>query len=334
MIFIRVDMNEQIATGHLMRCLSVANAARRMGEETTFIVADNMAVQLLTRYRYRYIVLDTDWNDMDSEVEKLLSVIEKEKIKVLFVDTYQVTQFYLEKLKSKVKVVYLDDLNKFIYPVDSLICYANYWEKFNYEIRYPDTHLYLGTKYVPLREEFSYIDKKDVKESIENILILSGGTDQYNILEKIVDRISPSFNVKAINVVCGIYNLNYERLSIKYKKYRNICIHKSIDNIVDYMKSCDLAISAGGTTLYELCACGTPTISYCIADNQLDNVHQFAEDGIIDYAGDVRTGHIDQKIYDLLIQYQAPEFREKKSIMMQSMIDGKGAQRIANIMIS
>lgn len=332
MIFIRVDMNEQIATGHLMRCLSVANAARKMGEETTFIVADNKALQFLIRYKYRYIVLNTNWNNMDSEIEKLLSVIEKEKIKKLFIDTYQVTPFYLESLSTKVKVLYLDDLNKFIYPVYALVCYANYWKKFNYEERYSNTHLYLGTKYAPLREEFSGIARKDIKDNIENILVLSGGTDQHNVLDKIVDRIS-SFNIKEIDVVCGIYNPNYEKLIDKYNQYRNVQIHKALDNIVSYMKNSDLVISAGGTTLYELCACGTPTISYSLVDNQLDNVYQFAADGIIEYAGDVRTDPIEQNICNLLIQYRSPELREKKSVMMRTVVDGKGAERIARLLI-
>ena len=62
------------------------------------------------------------------------------------------------------------------------------------------------------------------------------------------------------------------------------------------MKKVDVAISAGGTTLYELCACGTPTISYSFADNQLNNVKQFDEDGIIPYAGDVRYEDISLSI--------------------------------------
>ena len=54
------------------------------------------------------------------------------------------------------------------------------------------------------------------------------------------------------------------------------------------MQEADLAISAGGTTLYELCAVGTPTICYSMADNQLDNVRQFEKDGLMYYAGDAR----------------------------------------------
>ena len=69
------------------------------------------------------------------------------------------------------------------------------------------------------------------------------------------------------------------------------------------MKKADIAISAGGTTLYELCACGTPTISYSFADNQLDNVEQFQKDELIDYAGDVRKTNIFENVKKRLNQY-------------------------------
>ena len=65
MVYIRVDMNEQIATGHMMRCLSIADALRDLGEQVTFILADEQAINLLKQRGYDAIVLHTQWNDMD-----------------------------------------------------------------------------------------------------------------------------------------------------------------------------------------------------------------------------------------------------------------------------
>ena len=58
--------------------------------------------------------------------------------------------------------------------------------------------------------------------------------------------------------------------------------NKAKTDIEQFMMEADVVISAGGSTLYELCAVGVPTISYSIADNQLNNVRKFHEDGIID----------------------------------------------------
>lgn len=101
------------------------------------------------------------------------------------------------------------------------------------------------------------------------------------------------------------------------------------------MQEADIAISAGGTTLYELCALGVPTISYAFVDNQLDNVKQFQADDIIAYAGDVREENIVDKINMYLKKYMNDmELRKKKSLQMQRFIDGKGAERIAEALIA
>ena len=90
-----------------------------------------------------------------------------------------------------------------------------------------------------------------------------------------------------------------------------------------------MAVSAGGTTLYELCAVGTPTVSYSFVDNQLDNVKQFADDKLIRYAGDVRYDSVYDNICNILEEdYAEQKNRQVISKKMQAMIDGFGATRI------
>lgn len=333
MIYIRTDMNNVIATGHVMRCLAIADAARSCGEETTFILADEQAVQLLEERGYSSIILHTVWNDMESELPALVQVIRENNISRLLVDSYQVTNYYLKSLCKLVKLIYLDDLNAFHYPVHALICYANYWKKFRYEEQYSDTELYLGTKYVPLRQAFSNCPRKKISMQIEKILIMSGGTDPYGVMDKLLVRLNRR-QYKRIDVICGRYNGAYNSLCAKYAEESNIQIHRSVTDIDRYMKEADLAVSAGGTTLYELCACGTPAISYSFADNQLDNVRQFEEDNLIDYAGDARYENIAQNLVELVEKYQNDyELRRDRSERMEKMIDGKGALRLAQILI-
>ena len=99
------------------------------------------------------------------------------------------------------------------------------------------------------------------------------------------------------------------------------------------MRLADIVVSAGGTTLYELCACGTPTISYAFADNQLNNVEKFDEDGIIRYAGDARYTDIVPAVKKLLTKYDSREYRQELSTRMQDVVDGKGAERIVRALI-
>lgn len=332
MLYIRVDMNTVIATGHVMRCIAIAETAKCSGEDTTFLLADEQAVEILKERGFSYLVLHTKWDDMESELSVMKKVVEERKIKALLIDSYQVTRTYLEKLSEMVKTLYIDDLNMFDYPVNALICYANYWKKFSYDRRYDHTKLFLGSAYAPLRKEFCDCPPKEMKPQVETLLLLSGGTDSYDVLARLLEQIETS-SYRKIDVICGRYYTKREELCEKYAEKKNVCIHGPVSDMKYYMDVADLAVSAGGTTLYELCACGTPTISYAIADNQLDNVKQFQEDGMIDYAGDVRREDAVGHIVGLLNRYHNDKhLREVRAEKMQKFVDGKGAARIVQVL--
>lgn len=332
MLYIRTDMNECIATGHVMRCIAVAEAAEKMGEAVTFLLSDRQAVDLLKKCGYRYIVLDTCWSEMEGELSVIKSLIRKHRINTLLIDSYQVTETYLAELSGLVRTAYFDDLNKFYYSVDVLICYANYWKKFGHKERYKDTKLLLGMQYVPLRKAFSGCPKKQIRSKAESVLLLSGGTDKGNVLGNLLARMERK-RYRRITVICGKYNCNYDGLSELYKNEENVCIYNNISDIERYMQEADMAVSAGGTTLYELCACGTPSISYAAADNQIDNVEAFHKQGLIDCAGDARINDVTENICNLLEQYYEDAFlRSERSCRMQMAVDGEGAKRIAEVL--
>ncbi len=334
MVYIRVDMNRQIATGHVMRCLSIADAVCYLGGHVTFIVADEQAEVLLRQHGYDVIVLHTEWNHMETEIPVLSQVIKIKQIDTILIDSYQVTERYLVQLSRLVKTIYIDDLNKFDYPVSAVICYANYWKKFSCQAEKTEKKYYFGMQYVPLRQDFWNCRKKVISKRVEKILILTGGSDPYNVSGQILNSIHTE-TFKNIDVICGVYNTNYNFLVKEYGKNTNIQFHQAVNNIEEYMYNADVAISAGGTTLYELCASGTPTISYAFADNQLDNVRQFEEDGLINYAGDARAEGMDVKINWYLEKYQNDfQLRKNRSESMQTMVDGKGAIRLAEILIN
>lgn len=338
MIYFRVDMNNIIATGHVMRCLSIASAAKSKGIECTFFLSDSQAKELIESKGFQTIVLNSQWNNLEGELPNLKRYIKELNVKNLIVDTYQVTFKYLECLSAITRTFYIDDMNKFIYPVYGIICYANYWKKFNYQFCYENAvrekkisfvpKFFEGCSYVPLREEFQMLPDKIISEKIDNVLILSGGTDNLNIFESILGALDLG-KYEEVNVVCGKYYNHYYDLKKKFSKYPQVYIHKQINNLIHYMQKADLAISAGGTTLYELCAVGTPTISYSFVDNQLDNVNQFALDGVITYAGDLRCDGVYENIHNIIEKdYFKQEIRKQLSQKMRVFVDGFGATRI------
>lgn len=329
MLYIRADMNQQIATGHIMRCLSIADAARNLNEETVFIVADRQAVSLLESRGYAYIVLETEWNHLENELPKLESIISEYNIDKLLIDSYMVTEKYLQCVSQITYTIYIDDLNMFHYPVDSIISYANYADEFCYEKKYEQTELLLGTKFAPLKPEFSDCLPKRIRDKAEYLLIICGGTDNYHIILNVLNGIDMNL-FKKVSIICGRYSQDYETIKEKYMHNSSIQIMRSVDGMKEFFEAADIVISAAGTTLYELCAVGTPTISYTLADNQIRNATRFQKDGIIDYAGDVRFGNYVKQIKVLLGKMREDkDYRKHKAVSMQKLIDGKGAKRIA-----
>ena len=111
-IYIRVDMNPVIATGHVMRCLSIADEVRTLGGNVVFITADEYPLETIKNRGYEVVVLHSDWRKMDEELPQLQMLIEERKIDRILIDSYQVTENYLQILKKHIKVIYLDDLDE------------------------------------------------------------------------------------------------------------------------------------------------------------------------------------------------------------------------------
>lgn len=334
-LIIRADMNAQIATGHMMRCLSIVDAAPKENVKVIFVSADENGRNLVESRGYTYISLGTQWDKMEEELPKFEKVILDYQPNYILVDSYYVTVEYMRKIQCLTQVAYIDDLCDKVYPCDTLICYAKYYKKYNLPERYLEkTQLLLGCDYIPLRKVFSNIKRRDLKESVKEILLLSGGTDPYHFLKRFLQlrdgRMDKWKRIK-LTVICGVYNTDYEEIIKNYVKDPLIEILTNVCDIEKYMQRADVAVSAAGTSLYELCACGTPTVCYTFADNQVDNARSFGEDLIMIYAGDLRTvNSVENIIAEVEVLNLDYEKRRELSIKMVSLVDGQGASRIVS----
>lgn len=358
-IWIRTDGNEKIATGHLMRCLSIARACADQKKNVVFLTADTQSETLL-RERFAFPsefevkCLHSDYQDMEKELPAIESIMQGNQTSSehalqknscwILVDSYYVTASYLEALKGFGKVAYLDDLSAFSYPVDCII---------NYDIPENEkpncynqaTRCLLGFAYTPLRTQFQNVPYT-VRQKAEHILLSTGGTDPFQVVEKLSDRLMINPDIKKesehlcdsatqeyqYHIVTSRLNSRYDALMTLGSKYPNIHVHENVQDMAELMAQCDLAVSAGGTTLYELCAVGVPTISLSFTDNQLLAVQNFASQNIIPYAGDVRIdmdGVLDAICRFLDEKENTYSKRLEYSDRMRSFVDGHGAARIA-----
>lgn len=339
-IYIRADGNEIIATGHVMRCLSIAEQLREQGAEVIFLTADARPVPLIEDRGFRAEVLDTVWNDLDQETEKICDYVISHGVKLLLIDTYFVTMEYLERLSRLTVTAYIDDLNQMLYPVDTLIHYGVFTDAGKYQEPYlregRNTDFLIGNKYIPLRKEFAK-ESFFVNPDIEKVLITTGGTDQLNMAGRLLREIGKNSELKKLqyHVIVGCFNQNKEELQLLAGQNPNIYIHENVTNMSDWMRHCDAAVSAAGTTIYELCACGIPTVCFEVADNQ-EGAGEWEKQGYMFYAGNAckDTDACIIKCMDALLQFgRNYQVRREQSHKLQSLIDGYGAKRIAEYLI-
>ncbi len=367
MIVIRADANSKIGMGHVMRCLSVADALLKRGEEVLFVTADDTPVPLLTKKGVPYRVLHTDYADMEAELPKLWNALSElpqgpgvpeaalpQRNIFILVDSYYVTEKYLAALKKRITTIYMDDIYAFSYPVDMLINYNIYGEEMGYEkdAAFADTKLLLGANYVPLREEFSagagYVQsRKELSLGAANvtpaeeggILITTGGSDSFNLAGQLLMEAMKydALKEKEYHVVSGSLNPHIGELQALAQKHENIHIHCNVTNMAELMAESEVALSAGGSTLYELCAMGVPVIAFSFAENQERLVQTFVKRGIAQYGGNYRTDRnkmIQNTIAGLekLCGDEALKTEYRRKALQ--LVDGRGAERIAEALLS
>ncbi|MCR4934028.1 MAG: UDP-2,4-diacetamido-2,4,6-trideoxy-beta-L-altropyranose hydrolase [Lachnospiraceae bacterium] len=336
MIYFRADMNETIATGHIMRCLSIADAVREAGEESCFIVADENACSLLKERGYEFRVLHSDWRNLDKEIDKMAELITKEGIEVLLVDSYMAGHNYLDSLNKLCNVVYIDDLYKEAYPVSAVINYDACEEKEVYLNRYShlNTGVYYGYEYVPLRKEYSGLKHAQFNNPREqNILILSGGSDPEHFIKTILRKIDIS-EYKKVFAVCGRYSEDYVELLKTYMDSERVEVLQNISNLWEYMIKADVCISAAGNTAYELMAAGTPTILYTMSKEQEPAAKTLSKNARIYYAGSLKEAGVYEKIKTGLKDLMKEKtVLQQESERLRAIIDGNGSNRIARLLM-
>lgn len=329
MILIRADANPVIGMGHIMRCLSIADAAVALGNEVKFLLADENVSTLVEERGYQCIVLNSIYSDMDSEIWPEINP------DMVVVDSYYVTEKYLEKLRKKYKVVYIDDIAAFPYDVNILVNYNAYGSYIDYHQLYLNSQLeepqqILGPGYAPLRSMFKDLKKRNQKKNVENVLISTGGSDPDHFALEIVKAKPKNY---VYHILVG--SMNLDKAEIRRHALDNIVIHENVSDMAGLISKMDIAVSAAGSTLYEICACGVPLITYVLADNQIKGADAFEKLGLAVNLGDMRTvkdpcERIISAVEELADDYQK---RVDTGIQMQNMIDGHGAERMVREMM-
>ncbi|MBO4347693.1 MAG: UDP-2,4-diacetamido-2,4,6-trideoxy-beta-L-altropyranose hydrolase [Lachnospiraceae bacterium] len=340
-VIFRADANANIGQGHVMRCLSIADSFKEAGHICVFVCADKIACSMASDRGYDSICLESDYSDTLSELTKLDDIIQKEKADILVMDGYFFSNDYFKAVKhpgNSLKTVYIDDLYSFAYDVDCVINYNVYASGEKYEALYDSAGVnekpcfILGSEYAPLRSEFADTVQKQIPEKAKDVMISVGGADPLHLAKDFVDHIVNDKELKDINFnfVLGKMEKDIDEIKRIAASTDNIIVNVNVPNMKEMIENADIAVSAAGSTQYEICACKTPCICFSMADNQLEGAKEFDRLGAFIYAGDARenrsfTAGLFKKVKELASDSQ---MRALMSEISGRLVDGLGAKRI------
>jgi spore coat polysaccharide biosynthesis predicted glycosyltransferase SpsG len=225
--------------------------------------------------------------------------------------------------------VYIDDDVRLNYPRGFVLNGTLLAEQAPYP-KSKEVNYLLGARYAPLRKEFWDVPAKPIRVNLETVMITFGGADIRNVTPKVLKLLTDAYPevLKKVIIAKSFRNIaEIERLkddNTKLIYYPNAAEMKKV------MLESDIAISAGGQTLYELARIGVPTIGICIAENQLQNIEGWRKSGFLKYVGWYSDENLEQRLKSSLRYLANKRIRMHTSEIGRKVIDGQGYKRIIN----
>lgn len=353
-IAFRVDAAFGIGTGHVLRCLTLASELAKAGNEIYFIsrlhpghLCDYIEQMGYPIFRLEAPSVSWDNQNQDCEVdystwlgaeyeadaESTVAYCRQEKIDAIFVDHYGIDEKWESLVKKSVdKILVIDDLANRAHNCDWLIDQTYGRNYSDYEHFLPgETSVLLGGAYALLRSEFANARKTSLyrsRKSVQQILITMGGIDPDNVTSKILDWLTMSSLPDTTKIIIVLSkNAVWIDALKKQLPTNRFCVdlRLGVSNIAELMSQSDLSIGAGGTTAWERCALGLPTIQYVLAENQRFIAKTLSSRRVI------IPLELTGNSAELVTAVDSSHLRLKKiQILSAAMIDGRGAARVVN----
>jgi len=334
-VIFRVDASLEMGIGHVMRCLTLANELKQQNHEIIFICRELTGNHILL-IKYPVLVLPKNDNfqsdglylnwlgvTQEQDAEQTIKVIPK-NIDLLIVDSYALDEIWHKQLKPYTKkIMVIDDLADRQFNCDVLLNQNLGTQIEDYKDKVTDDcELLLGCDYALLRPEFpnlrekALIKRKNTKV-IKNILISMGGSDITNKTYDILQEVSDDLNIV---VILGGISPHNKMIKNYAKSRKNVKVVVDADNISRLMFDADLAIGAGGSTSWERCCLGLPTLLYVLAENQRKIAGNLEELGAVKIVNNLKVN-----LQNILNNFSFWQIMSEKA---QTVCDGIGVKRI------
>lgn len=299
-ILFRVDSSIQIGAGHVMRCLTLAKELRNRNADVLFVCRDlpgnissnvkkeGFDISLLSALNEtpEPEQLVTHW---EIDASETINSIGSRNLDWCVVDHYGIDHRWHQELRPLThNIMVIDDLANRNYDCDLLLDQTYGRDKSAYQTLVPtDCRVLLGSKFALLRREFvrfrpEALKKRKCQIDIKHILVSMGGMDPNNVVGEVLNALAVvKWKEKPlINVVLGNQAPNLNAVVEQAKSHPlKINVLTNVKNMAELMVDADLAIGAGGTTSWERCCLGLPTVVIDLAKNQKNILNNLKEAG-------------------------------------------------------
>ena len=319
-VCIRVDASQEIGSGHVIRCLTLATALRDNHIEVKFICRlglGNMGNEIkslgfqlldlscsfdtdrLTSYKdvspfNRRSAINLIKNLEEEDAKQTALILRREKPNWIIVDHYNLGSKWESIVSSYVdKVMVIDDLGNRPHHCDIIL--DQNWNP-NSDDHYanlipPTCSKLLGLEYALLRKEFKRTRDKYYKRKspCEQIFIFFGGGDRHNLTCRVLDALSESkYREIKVDVVIGSINAFEAEVKMRVNRLKNANLYIQVDDISELMINADLAIGSGGTATWERMCLGLPSLVVVTAKNHAELVRSLHEKKLITNIGEAK----------------------------------------------
>ncbi|WP_374496648.1 UDP-2,4-diacetamido-2,4,6-trideoxy-beta-L-altropyranose hydrolase [Vogesella indigofera] len=352
-IAIRVDASLQIGSGHLMRCLTLADALHDQGASVTFLcrhLPDSLAERVAIKgHQVRFLpelpfvdegaTAHSRWLGVTraADARACCEALQGRDWAWLIVDHYALDAAWETTLRKHCqRILVIDDLADRPHDCDALLdqnLYQGMSERYHGLLPAACQTL-LGPSYALLRSEFAEWRQHSRPRHgvVQRLLVFFGGMDADNATGSALAAIArlerPAL---AVDVVIGNQHPQRDAILANCQQHGWQC-HVQTDRMALLMSQADLAIGAGGSATWERCALGLPALALCLADNQRQLVDDGACAGIL-HGPDIDPYDSEALYRHLAALLEAPHWRTQLSQRGWQCVDARGVQRVVGVLL-
>lgn len=335
-VLMRLDGGEGIGSGHVVRCSSIAAELGRIGVRTVVAASTAESAGLASERGMVATVVGGDPFGLGGADASALAPLMGGGCVAVLVDTYGAGDGFWSRLagiarETGTPLALIDDRYTFSggatgepvrRPADLVVAYDFGADGGSYDRAYSGAaRLLVGPRYAPVRPGFSRAAASPRGE-VRRVLVSTGSTNPGRSLEALASACVEAVPSAAIDVVLGPGATFVPSPEVAARA----SVHRGLTDLGPLMSRADIAVSAGGTTLYELACMGVPAVAVPVVENQLENVRGFASLG----CGISVTGAHDPGLVQAVSGLAGdPGLREGLSERARSIVDGRGAERVA-----